>query len=53
LLGPALVGFGSEIMGLSQVFFIIAVGLISITVLNQLTSAPATAAEAEKTQTPA
>ncbi|AWD71288.1 MFS transporter [Acinetobacter schindleri] len=53
LLGPALVGFGSEIIGLSQVFFIIAVGLISITVLNQLTSAPATAAEAEKTQTPA
>lgn len=52
LLGPALVGFGSEIMGLSQVFFIIAVGLISITVLNQLTSAPATVAEAEK-QTPA
>ncbi|WP_347454939.1 MFS transporter [Acinetobacter thermotolerans] len=51
LLGPALVGFGSEMIGLSHVFFVIAVGLIGITVLNQMSSAPATAAE--KTQTPA
>ncbi len=52
LLGPALVGFGSEVVGLGQVFFVIALGLIGITVLNQMSSSTQTATAA-KTQTPA
>ena len=37
LLGPALVGLGSEIFGLTAVFMIIALGLSLIAVVNQLT----------------
>ncbi|MGE8538687.1 MAG: MFS transporter [Acinetobacter sp.] len=40
LIGPALVGFGSEIIGLSLVFSVIAMGLFSIVILNHLTADP-------------
>jgi predicted MFS family arabinose efflux permease len=40
LIGPALVGFGSEMMGLSLVFSVIAMGLLSIVILNHLTADP-------------
>lgn len=35
LLGPALVGFGGQLMGLDHVFFIVAIALILISVFNQ------------------
>ena len=38
LIGPALVGFGSEIIGLRLVFTVIAVALMSIVILNHLTA---------------
>ncbi|HJF27889.1 MAG TPA: MFS transporter [Acinetobacter lwoffii] len=38
LIGPALVGFGSEIVGLSVVFTVVAFGLLSIVILNHLTA---------------
>ncbi|WP_216935598.1 MULTISPECIES: MFS transporter [unclassified Acinetobacter] len=40
LIGPALVGFGSEIIGLSLVFSVIAIALLSIVILNHLTADP-------------
>ncbi|MFV5506753.1 MFS transporter [Acinetobacter sp. 197] len=40
LIGPALVGFGSEMIGLSLVFSVIAIGLLGITILNHLTAEP-------------
>lgn len=40
LIGPALVGFGSEILGLRLVFSVIAVALLGIVMLNHLTADP-------------
>lgn len=47
LIGPALVGFGSEIMGLSLVFSVIAIGLFSIVILNHLTAGQQPAQQAQ------
>lgn len=50
LVGPALVGFGSEAIGLSHVFFVMAIGIFCISVLNQLASGQRVVADQ---QTPA
>ncbi|WP_218209319.1 MFS transporter [Acinetobacter sp. F9] len=52
LIGPALVGFGSEIIGLSLVFSVIAIGLFSIVILNHLTADPKDAQAAEELISP-
>lgn len=52
LIGPALVGFGSEIIGLSLVFSVIAIGLFSIVILNYLTADPKDAQAAEELISP-
>lgn len=52
LIGPALVGFGSEIIGLSLVFSVIAIGLLSIVILNHLTADPSEVQQSEEIVTP-
>jgi fucose permease len=52
LIGPALVGFGSEIIGLSLVFSIIAIGLLSIVILNHLTADPSEVQASEEIVAP-
>ncbi|ENX23503.1 MULTISPECIES: MFS transporter [Acinetobacter] len=52
LIGPALVGFGSEIIGLSLVFSVIAIGLLSIVILNHLTADPSEVQHSEEIVAP-
>lgn len=52
LIGPALVGFGSEIIGLSLVFSVIAIGLLSIVILNHLTADPNEVQQSEEILAP-
>lgn len=52
LIGPALVGFGSEIIGLSLVFSVIAIGLLSIVILNHLTADPSEVQQSEEIVAP-
>lgn len=52
LIGPALVGFGSEIIGLSLVFSVIAIGLLSIVILNHFTADPSEVQQSEEIVAP-
>jgi uncharacterized SAM-binding protein YcdF (DUF218 family) len=47
-----LVGFGSEIIGLSLVFSVIAIGLLSIVILNHLTADPNEVQQSEEIVAP-